>query len=438
MKKGLLILLLPLVLVSCSANNSGDSGGKIDFTPINEEIKKTFNYFKDTTNLEENSAGYGLVQDRFTNKFMSSIAATGFGLASYPIYVEEKLMNKEEAIHIVSKTLDTLLRIQQDEEASYGGCLAHFVHKYQATRLPNSEISTIDTAICLSGAIVASEYFKGETTDKVNTFWSNVDFNKFKNGNYISMGVKDPKNPKEQIGRWDYYAEHLMIYLLGAGNPNEDNRISSFYYDHMRKVEGKYDDYKFIQSWFGSLFTYQFAQSFFNFDKYEDENGINWYQNSVEASKAAYKYCVDNKERVKTFSENSWGLTACDTPKGYNGFLGTPPRGWVPDAKYYEIEGTVSPCAALGSMPFTPKESMDALKYYQEVPNLNHEKYGLKDSFNSQLYDYTWVDEDFIGIDKGISILQLYNYKNPNFISNLGGNNKYIKEGFKNNNFKLI
>ena len=82
------------------------------------------------------------------------------------------------------------------------------------------------------------------------------------------------------------------------------------------------------------------------------------------------------------------------------------------------IQGTVAPTAALGSMPFTPEESYEALLYYQSNENICDEKYGLIDSFNLDYLGEEWYDNDFIGIDKGIEVLQLYNYINEDFISN--------------------
>ena len=434
MKK--LVLLVPFLLFSMVGCQKQPV---IDYTPINEEIKGCYTYFTYATNYEENSPGYGLTLDRWTQKDLSSIAATGFLLASYPVFVEEGLMEKEAASAIVDKTFDTILRMQADEETSYAGCLSHFVNKSTGKRYDSSsEISTIDTAILVSGAITASEYFV-DTKEKANQIWSNVDFNQFvvkKGGkSYISMGVKDLEK-MTLLGAWDYYAEQSMIYIIGAGNPNAEHRISSLYYKNITKNTGTYGGISHIYSWFGSLFTYQYSQAFFNFKKYNDDKGRNYFTNSVNASKTAYQYCVDNKNSYKTFSENSWGLTACDTPLGYSGLLGTPPRGYSDSSRdYLMIQGTIAPTAALGSMPFTPEESMRALRYYQSLDKLNDQYFGLRDAFNLDFNGSEWYCADYIGIDKGIEVLQLYNYKNTDFVSNLAMNNPYVIEGFTNNGF---
>ena len=377
-----------------------------DLSPLYEEINGCFNYFMDTTNFIEGSKGYGLTQDRLTDPTLSSIAATGFLLASYPVFVELNLIEYEYAKNIVNKTYDTILNIQSDNKTSYAGCLSHFVNKYTGERVDNSEISTIDTAILISGIISSAQYFKDDLIEKGNTIWSNVDYNKFitsKDGkSYISMGIKDLDN-LIQLSPWDYYAEQLMIYILGAGNPNPNHRISSKYYKTITKIKGTYNGIEHIYSWFGSLFTYQFSHSFYNFKLFKDENGINYYENSVNASKTSYAYCKDLSKDYKTFNSPSWGLTACDIPNGYSGELGTKPRGFNPTSTdYLIIQGTVAPTAAISSMPFTPEESYEALKYYQSNKNINDDKYGLIDSFNLDYLGEEWYDKDFIGIDKGI------------------------------------
>ncbi len=35
----------------------------------------------------------------------------------------------------------------------------------------------------------------------------------------------------------------------------------------------------------------------------------------LKQQKANRQYCIDNKDKFKTYNENSWGLTACLSPK---------------------------------------------------------------------------------------------------------------------------
>ena len=157
------------------------------------------------------------------------------------------------------------------------------------------------------------------------------------------------------------------------------------------------------------------------------------------ASRTNYIFCKNLENTYKTFKTPAWGLTACDIPKGYSGELGAKPRGFDGDSsEYLLIQGTVAPTAAISSMPFTPDESYEALLYYQSNLDIFNEKYGLVDSFNLDYLGDHWYDKDFIGIDKGIEVLQLYNYIKTDFISNLAMNNPYVIQGFINNGFVRV
>ena len=472
-KKPLFTFILPLLLGACGGNSSSNppvssaepassepistseapssepsseavsSQQGYDMAPVDQELLGCYNYFTATTNYIEGSAGYGLTQDRESLKTLSSIAATGFLLASYPVFVEQGYMTKADAEEKSSKTLDTVLRLQANPETSYAGCIAHFVNKNTAQRSSGSEISTIDTAILVSGALVAGEYFQGEVKEKAEEAWSNLDYTAFhttKNGkSCISMGVDDPEK-KNQLAAWDYYAEQLMIYILGAGNPNPAHRVTSKYYKNMARVRGEYAGIQHIQSWYGSTFTYQFSQAFYNFKEYNDYKGNNFFENSVRASATAYAFSKDLAAEYKSFDSPAWGLSACDSPTGYSGLLGCAPRGFdgYNDENYRLIQGTVAPYSAIGCLPFLPKESYDALVYYQALEALNHPTYGLRDSYCLDFRGYDWYDMDFIGIDKGIEVLQLYNFKNPDFVCNLTMQNEHVIEGFLNNEFVSI
>lgn len=347
-------------------------------------------------------------------------------------------MSEEEAKKRVSGTFTTVLSLQNNTSESYEGCLYHFFNKTYGTHISTSEISTIDTAILLGGVIEAMEYFKDDSDIYTagNTIWGNVNFkayeHKAQRGGYlISMGADSSHNLLS--ADWDMTAEQLMIYVFGAGNPVESHRLDKTHYDAINKPKKTYDDHEVYYTWNGSIFTYQYSHAFIDFSGYTDANGIDWWANSVSASKANYDYCQDNKEDIKTYGEYSWGLTACDTPLGYNGTLGALPRGGGKSQDYAQIEGTIAPTGALGSILFTPDESLGALGYYQSLDSLNDDEYGLYDSYcldfgsNSK----NWYDNDIVGIDKGISAVMLGDYSYNNLSQSLVMGNSNITKGLE-------
>jgi hypothetical protein len=160
-----------------------------------------------------------------------------------------------------------------------------------------------------------------------------------------------------------------------------------------------------VHSKVGSLFTYQFSQAWLDLRGTVDADGLAWFENSRRASVAARRYCIDNPEGSRTYGPDSWGLTACNGPTGYSGSYGAPPSGWdgVP---VFRNDGTIPPCGAAGSLPFTPEESTAALAHYAALPRLSG-RYGFVDAYN---LDVDWYDTRVIGIDKGITLLMIENF----------------------------
>ena len=420
------LILVVAVVLSCAACNveTNEELLKKYADNIAQEMRGCFDFFwKEAQTDEKYPDAYGLIPDRsgLTKDSPASIASVGFGLAAYVVGVEENLVTKAEAEERTLGTLETVLALQKsDTDVSHEGFLTHFINMKTAKRVAHSEISSIDTAIMLCGALTAGEYFGNEVKALAEEIYANVNWTamRIKKGSQACIAMTFDYNEQtgefgKPVGPWDYYAEQLMIYVLGAGSPTEEYRLDDKEYYAFTRQQGNYGGHKFYYSWFGSIFTYQFSHAFVNFNGLVDKKGTDWWNNSVEASLAAYEYCRDNSSNSKTFAEGGWGLTACDAPNGYSGDLGNPPRGWNPDASYANIEGTVAPCGAIGSVVFTPKQSLEALAYYQNTDTrifqlLNRGNYGLRDSYN---LDRNFVADDYIGIDKGISLVMLYNYK---------------------------
>ncbi|MFZ2831377.1 MAG: glucoamylase family protein, partial [Mesotoga infera] len=137
----------------------------------------------------------------------------------------------------------------------------------------------------------------------------------------------------------------------------------------------------------------------------------------------------DNADQYTGFAIG-WGVTACDGPGGYNGLLGTPPSG--NNSTAHRVDGTLAPAGALGSIVFLPDRAIEALEAYYELPELVG-RYGLKDSFN---LDLDWFASDYIGIDKGITLLMISNYRND-LVWNILMESEYIIDGLDRLGFEV-
>lgn len=367
---------------------------------LEDEMRGSFDFFWEQANLDENSPGYGLIRDRYPgSEGIASIASVGFGLTAYLIGIEKGYITEQEGYERVNKTLDTLLALDRVEGFYY-----HFVDMKTGKRAWNSEVSNIDTAILLLGVLSAGEYFSGEIETKAQQIYDGVNWPWFidKSRQMFYMAYSPEKGFE---GHWDFYAEQLMLYILGAGSdtfPLDETPYYTFIRHSARYGDGE----PFIHSWFGSLFTYQFSHAWIDFRGYTDKKGINWFDNSVEASRAAYNFAITMDEKYETLGPNAWGLTASDGPDGYNGLYGSPPSGY--DNKAHLVDDTVPPAGAIGSIIFLPEEAQQAMVYYYSLPRLKG-KYGFMDAFN---LSRNWYASDVIGIDKGITLLMLANYEN--------------------------
>ena len=470
MKKSSLIFITFMILLGgCSKNNSPISNSTSSSTPIsvdyresalenvdpvvNEELKACFDFFYETAVTEENSPAYGLIPDRYnvkTNKrgAFASIASIGFGLATLPIGVEYGWITEEEGYDRAYKTIANLEKLER-----VNGFYYHFLKMTNGERWQRVELSVIDTAILVCGALTAGKYFGGDCETIANRIYESVNWKWYYNESTMMfyMGY----SPENQIlygngfsGAWDHYAEQLMLYVLAAGAPNEKYKVNSDAYLVMKSVAmndicAKTDKYDpFITTWTGSIFTYQFSHSFIDFRNIVDEDGFDWYANSVNASKAHIAFAEAQSDKYLTYSDSAWGFTACDGPNGYSGAYGAKPCKRQSIGEEPLVDGTVPPCGAIGSIAFTPEDSIRAMKHFKENDKL-WSKYGFIDAYNlgtkgnhkdvtieGKIPEGGWYASDVIGIDKGVSALMIENYVS-NMIWNIFMDVDYVQNGLK-------
>jgi hypothetical protein len=403
-------MLIPFVACQGGNVNPKQNNEVNEFTLQEEE--SCFKFFWETQTSEE-YPGAGLIPDRYPSNGLASIASVGFGLAAFPIGVHNKWITFKEGEERAIMTLSNMKNLNTIEGFYY-----HFYNEKSGKPATGSEVSVIDTAIFVIGALAAGEYFGGEVETLANEIYAKVNWNWYVNPktNQFYMGY-DSKTQKHS-GKWDIYGEQLMMYFLGAGAPKKEYRISKKVYDSFTKFKGAYtstttgEQFKFFNSWNGSIFTYQFSHAFIDFRDIVDDKGRDWYENSVIATKCARQYCIDNPEGFSplTHNEYSWGLTACDTPSGYSGKLGNKPNGFGSNDQTRN-DGTVALCGSVGSMPFLPDEIQESIDYYYTfLDGKLVGKYGLYDAYNCE-NNAVWIAQDVIGIDKGVSLIMIENYR---------------------------
>ncbi|MCD4826481.1 MAG: hypothetical protein K8Q99_01715 [Acholeplasmataceae bacterium] len=447
MKKTLLLLLLLLSLVTITACNKEETEVPVD-DPLKvqkeilyNEAELAFNFFWEQTNHQEGSPGYGLSRDRYPgNATIASVASVGFSLASIPAGVENGWITEAEGQERAQKTLENLLTLERTNGFYY-----HFLNMSTGLRAWNSEVSIIDTGLMIAGALVVAEYFGGTVKDLANTIYDGVDWTWYVNdsNNMFYMGYK----PEDGFGgAWDHISEQMILYVLAAGSdtyPTDDSlyktvksRVKVNYYGTYESTTTGEIVGPYYYTHDGSLFQHQFSHAFIDFRDIIDYQGTDWFTNATMATRANYLYTQDYADRYVTYSETSWGISASDGPNEYRAY-------GAQTAKSNSHNGTIAPYAAVASVNYLEYESLMAVQNFYDDSRLIGE-YGLKDAYNlgpvDSFYNPTiaaitpWYDSDYLGIDKGISLLMIENYRSE-LIWTYFMQNENVRQGLINLGF---
>jgi hypothetical protein len=389
---------------------------------------ESFSYFIHEINLAN-----GLILDKTAPHWPASIAATGLGLAAYPIAVECGFISHATAVKRTLTTLRFFWNSHQGTEANatgYRGFYYHFLDMQTGRRAWECELSTVDTAFLLAGMLAAAAYFTADTSDEseirllAEKLYGRADWQWAQNeGQTITHGWKP------ECGflpyRWEGYDEALLLYILALGAPVYPLQQSS--YDAWASTYEWKNCYGYDYLYSGSLFTHQLSHVWIDFRDIQDAfmrtKGIDYFENSRRATYIQRQYAIENPLKFEGYGEYCWGITASDGPgpevltvKGIQRqFFDYIARG-VP---FGPDDGTVAPWAAVTSLPFAPEivlPVIDHAIYHLKLKEGN--PYGFKGTFN-QTYPKTlrtfhhpgWVSPWHYGINQGPIVLMIENYR---------------------------
>ena len=348
---------------------------------------------------EQADPSTGQVLDRAVNKtstgefdshFVSSIAATGFGLTALCISDRRSYFPADRIKKQVLTTLDFHLNKMPNEH----GFFYHFADVKTGKPLINSEVSSIDTAIFLCGVLTARAYFNDpKITALATELYNRVDWPWMLNGGKtFSMGWR-PETGFIST-RWDHYSELMMLYLLAIGSPTHP--VSAESWNAFTRPPMTFGPYTYI-SGKDPLFVHQYSHAWFDFARQRDAYA-NYFVNSITATRACKAFCLGLN---RGYTDDYWGITASDWQHGYTAWGGPPLMG--------PVDGSVVPCAAAGSLPFLPRDCVHVLRALRD--NFGKDawgRYGFCDAFHPEQH---WYDPDVLGIDLGIGLLMAENLR---------------------------
>ncbi len=424
-----------------------------------EQFLDTLQYYSFLFFTNEINESTGIVKDRTPDWSACSIAATGFGVASWIVGVERGWITREQGIKYVKTLVKFLEESDQRGDTNstgYKGFYYHFLDMQTGRRTWQCELSSIDTGLLIAGLITAREYFDGDTPDesyirntidflirRIEWDWMIVDKKDAKSPEHIgaiSMGWHPVKKSFHDMG-WTGYNEALVLYVMAAGG-NFNNAESA--YDKWHKTYEWKEPYPGLyHAIFPPLFGHQYSHMFIDtrglYDTQMSQKKIDYFENSRRAVLTQQKYAIENPSRWTGYDSLTWGFTASDGPgDDYDGngldFLGYAGRGSSGKGDVFFDDGTIAPTAAGGSIPFAPEVCIPTLyNIYQKYgPDGLWGKYGLKDAFNPTV---KWFGPDYLGIDQGPIVIMIENYRSG-LIWKYFMKNKSVQAGLKRLGFR--
>ena len=384
--------------------------------------RNTFHYF-----WQETNPANGLLRDNTQSAdFPASIAGVGFALASYPVAVERNYVSRAQAAARTLATLRFFWNAQHGpapDATGHRGFFYHFLDVATGRRAWQSELSTIDTAILIAGALTAGAYFDRSTAREseirklADSLYRRVDWNWARNG---AVSVAHAWTPEAGFDpdRWEGYNEALILYVLGLGSPTHPLPRDSYRAWTATYRWKRLYGHEFLYG--GPLFMHQLSHVFVDFrgiqDAFMRDHGIDYFENSRRATYVQQQYAIRNPKGFRDYGPHVWGITASNGPgpasRRINGktrrFRGYLARG-VP---YGPDDGTIAPWAVVASLPFAPEIVLPTLQHCSAAYPAENE-YGLVCSINptfSTRPGRPWISQHHFALDQGPVVLMIENY----------------------------
>lgn len=366
--------------------------------------QQTFRYFWDFGHPAS-----GMARERNTSGETVTTGGTGFGIMAIPVAVTRNFITRAEGIARVQKIAGFLKTTPQ----KFHGAFSHWMNGTTGAVVPfgtnDDGADLVETSFLMMGLLTARQFFNGtdpaETNlrNDINNLWQTVEWDWFRqNGKKVLYWNWSPNAGwavNVPVQGWN---ECLVTYVLAASSPTHS--IPKAVYDSGYARNGAMVN---NNSYYGHQLPLGQPMGGPLFFEHYSFLGIN--PNGLTDFYAAYStqtknhtlinynYCVTNPLIRYGYSDSCWGLTASDIP---NGYTASSPTNDV---------GVIAPTAAISSIPYTPVESMKALKFfYYVLGDKLWGQYGFKDAFS--LHN-TWFADSYLAIDQGPIIVMIENYR---------------------------
>lgn len=413
------------LLAACGSNNSSSASADKaikDSTELPDTAlfrlvqQRTFQYFWD--GAEPTS---GLARERFhadnnypqNDKSTVTSGGAGFGVMAILVGIERGFITKAEGRAQLEKIVHFL-----ETADRFHGAWPHWWYGETGKVRPFSPndngADLVETSFMLQGLLCVRQYFaEGNDADKklaakADKLWREVEFDWFRNGKNVLYWHWSPNLGWKMNFAVHGYNECLIMYVLAASSPTHG--VPAEVYHEGWAENGKikdssgYGGYKLGMHYQGNpphggpLFWAHYSYLGLDPRGLKDKYG-NYEEETRNQALINYKWCVDNPKKFKGYGADNWGLTASYSVDGYAAHAPDP----VNDL------GVISPTAALSSFPYTPEQSMAAMKHwYRTLKDKLWGQYGFYDAFSETA---NWFPPHYLAIDQGPAVVMMENYR---------------------------
>ncbi|KQS42008.1 glucoamylase family protein [Pedobacter sp. Leaf194] len=406
--------------------------------------KQTFQYFWD--GAEPNS---GAGRERYhadniypdNDKGTVATGSTGFGLMAILSGIDRGYVTKQQGFERLNKILTFLEKADR-----FHGAWPHWIEGRSGKVRPFGKKDNggdlVETSFVAQALICIKEYYKNGTSqekmlsEKANELFRGIDFSWYRNGGQnVLYWHWSPEYAWEMNFPVKGYNECLIMYVMAAASPTHTIPAEVYHEGWGRngEIKAKFSvyghpftmDYQGQKNSVGPLFWAHYSYLGLNPKGLKDSYADYW-ENNVNHTLAIHDYCVANPKHFKGYGQNSWGLTASYSVKGY--------AAHNPQEDF----GVISPTAAISSIPYTPKESIKFIRHlYEDLGDKVWGKYGFYDAYSET---DNWYPKRYLGIDQGPMVVMIENHRSgllwKLFMQNQDVKNGLTKLGFEHPTLK--
>ncbi len=366
--------------------------------------KYTFRYFWDDAHPTS-----GMAKERNNSGDIVTSGGSGFGIMSILVGIENGYITRTEGVNRIIKIISFLQFAER-----FHGVYPHWMNGKTGKAVAFSQFDNggdlVETAFLMQGLLSARQFFDANNASEkaikeiITKLYEDVEWDFYsRNNSGVLYWHWSPDYAWQMNFPLRGYNEAMIVYILAIASPTHP--VPASYWNTGWTSNA---NYKNGNSWYGHkllvgpayggpLFFAHY--SFLGFDPRGIKNkDVNYFINNRNHTLINRGWCIANPLNHKGYSAECWGLTASDNPFGY---LAHEPGS--------RDNGTITPTAALSSMPYTPSESMDALRYFYFTEGEKlFGKYGFYDAFNAKV---NWYADSYLAIDQGPIVCMIQNHR---------------------------